>query len=84
MIHTMIDMSPQEDANKVKEVVVGALVADGYLTAEKGSEFLARYAVVLRGRSWFGRIFDKLRGEVLEEHLQYTVVRVVWGPEKDG
>jgi hypothetical protein len=74
---TMVDMSAQKEANLAKEVVIAALVAEGYLTGEQAQDFLSKYAVVLRGRSWFGRMMDKLRGEIDVNCCQYEVARLV-------
>ncbi len=82
-VREMVDMTDQQTANNVKEVVVAGLVAEGYLTRTQGDEVLGRYAVVFRGRSWFGRMFDRLRGEVPGERVQINLVRVVWGPDKE-
>lgn len=81
----MIDLTLQHEANKVKEAVAAAMVAEGYLTPEKGDEFLGRYAVVLRERSWFGQVFDRLRGAPSDGFAQYNVVKVAWpAPEEDA
>ena len=74
---SFIDMSAQEEANKVKEFVVLGLVAEGYMTKEQADEFLGRYCVVLRGRSWFGRVFDRLRGTPAAGSFEYSLARVV-------
>jgi hypothetical protein len=74
---TMTDMSGQEEANKVKELVIYAMVAEGYLDEAKGAEFLSNYCVVLRDRSWFGRLIDKAFGEPAEGCMQYQVAKIV-------
>jgi hypothetical protein len=48
------------NANMVKDAVVSAMIADGYLTLEKGKEFSSNYAIILRKKSLFGRLIDEL------------------------
>jgi len=74
---TMVNMTAQEEANKVKELVIYALVAEGYLDDAKGAEFLYSYCVVVRMRSWFGRLIDKAFGEPVDGGAVYHVAKIV-------
>jgi len=48
------------EANKVKELVVRTMVNEGYLTREKGEDFLSKYAIVEHQKGWLGSTIDKL------------------------
>ena len=81
MMVTIADMGGQVEANKIKELVVSALVAEGYLDRAKAHEFLSCYCVVMRERGWFGRLIDKAFGEVKEGYMQYQVAKLVKWPD---
>lgn len=46
------------EANKVKELVIRALVQEGFLTQQKAQLFLEDYAVIQHAKGWLGRFFD--------------------------
>lgn len=48
------------EANKVKEIVLRALVQEGYLAKEKADDFLSKYAIIEHRKGWLGTIIDKL------------------------
>lgn len=48
-----------QNANKIKELVVGSLISQGLLTDEDGMDYVERFHVIIYKGSWFKRFFDK-------------------------
>jgi hypothetical protein len=48
------------EANKVKELVVRTMINEGFISREKGEDFLLKYAIVEHRRGWLGVTIDKL------------------------
>jgi len=55
-------LSIEEDMsnyNRVKNLVVGQMIKEGYISQEEGEEFADRCQVIIYKGSWFSRWFDK-------------------------
>ena len=48
-----------ENFNKVKELVVGQLINEGFINEKDGLEFMTRCQVLVYKGNWFSRWFDK-------------------------
>ena len=48
-----------QNANRIKELVVGSLVSQGLLTDEDAMDYVERFHVMIYKGSWFKRFFDK-------------------------
>jgi len=55
-------LSLEEDIsnyNKVKDLVVGQIMREGYMSEEEGNEFAERCQVMIYKGTWFKRWFDR-------------------------
>ena len=62
-------------ANKVKEIVVRTMITEGYISKEKGEEFLSKYAIVEHQRGWLGATIDRLIKN--RDEAYYRIVRLL-------
>ena len=77
MNNIMMQDNMQSDFNLVKEVLVSALVREGYLASDKADEFLKRYAIITHKRGWLGRKFEHFFNNESEQTTKISVVKLV-------
>ena len=62
--------------NKVKDLVVGHMVKEGYISEEEGEEFVDRCQILLYKGSWFSRWFDKNRKGDKKDGWYFRIVEM--------
>ena len=64
-----------ENANSVKELVLGRLLADKVITEEQAKEYLEKWQVLIIKRSWFERWMQVFGGGKDKNAYAYKYVR---------
>jgi DNA/RNA endonuclease G (NUC1) len=67
--------------NLVKDQVLNALIAEGYLDAKQGKYFKENYGVLVSKKSWFASIFSKSKRN--ETGLYIDVIKFIDVNAKD-
>ena len=62
--------------NQTKEVVVGSLLTEGFITEEQAEEILTDYAIVVHEKGMLGKTIDKILGRA-ERSTNITMVKLV-------
>lgn len=77
--YEMTPVSMQEMCNQSKELLVEALVRDGFLLKEDGDKINNNYAIVVHKKTWLGRIFKMLGGleDTDDKALKLRVMKAV-------
>lgn len=65
------------DANIVKDVVVKAMVTEGYISEDKAYEFISKYYVTITRESWYKRLFQNVFKNRTANGWYYDVVKFV-------
>lgn len=65
----------QEFLNAAKEQLLEQLEEDHILPPGASEKLAAQYVLALRSKGWFGKIYDKLRGEVGEHKSEIVVLK---------
>lgn len=65
------------EANKIKEIVVRALVQEGYISKEKADDFLSKYAIIDHQKGWLGTFVDRLLPKE-DRNGYYRVVKILF------
>lgn len=67
------------DGNNVKDLVIQQLIRDGLLKGDYRN-LCSRYVVVLKGKGWFGRLWDRLFVDEKHEN-QEMYFKILINPE---
>lgn len=68
-----------QNANTVKEIVVGKLIDEGLLTNDEGTKFVEEFQIILVKRRWFTRWFNKLKlnsPDANSNEYEYRIVKL--------
>jgi hypothetical protein len=63
------------EANKVKEIIVRTMISEGYISKDRGDDFLAKYAIVEHSQGWLGATIDRFIKNKAEAF--YRIVKIL-------
>lgn len=69
------------DANTVKNIVLAAMINEGYISDEKAHEFADKYVVIVSKKSWFERTYNRFFKNRKSDGYYYDVVKYVTSPQ---
>jgi hypothetical protein len=62
--------------NRVKDLVLGQLVTEGYISEDEANEFAERCQVLLYKGNWFSRWFDKNMKDSKKDNYYIRIVEL--------
>ena len=74
MAYTFTESDLTEICNQAKEILVESMAVNGFITDDQCDEINQTYAIVVKRKGWFGKMWDKLHGAD-ENSVQIAVVK---------
>ena len=66
--------------NRAKDVTLDALVKEGLMKQDQADEWRARHAIVIHKNSWFGNLWEKVRGQ--DQENSHAIHMMALPPEE--
>lgn len=65
------------NANLCKDIVINAMISEGYISKERGEHFKNNYNVIISKRTWFQRFYALFRKDRKPDGWFFDVVKFV-------